>query len=249
MWNELISMENLLLAYKKASKNRRSRQEIANFEFELEKNLFQIRDKLADGSYHHNSPSLGGDAETSEVSRRGTHNLFSKAGAIHSARRSQFNQQSVLISLRMASSPCVLSTFYPVSAGTPRQARFPARHPQFIQKSVLISRRMASSPYVLSKFYPVSAGTPRQARFPARHPKFIQQGVIISLRMASSPCALPKNHPVSAGTPRQARFPVMAPTIYSKKRPYFASHGVLAMRFIKKRGFPAWQANFVKQGF
>lgn len=40
-----------------------------------------------------------------------------------------------------------------------------------------------------------------------------------------------------------------APTIYSKKRPYFASHGVLAMRFIKKRGFPAWQANFVKQGF
>lgn len=55
MWNELISMENLLLAYKKASKNRRSRQEIANFEFELEKNLFQIRDKLADGSYQHGS--------------------------------------------------------------------------------------------------------------------------------------------------------------------------------------------------
>jgi hypothetical protein len=160
-------MENLLLAYKKGSKNRRSRQEIANFEFELEKNLFQIRDKLADGSYHHNSPSLGGDAETSEVSRRGTHNLFSKAGAIHSARRSQFNQQSVLISLRMASSPCVLS----------------------------------------------------------------------------------KNHPVSAGTPRQARLPVTASTIYSAKRSSFASHGVLAMRFIKKRGFPAWQANFVKQGF
>jgi hypothetical protein len=38
-------------------------------------------------------------------------------------------------------------------------------------------------------------------------------------------------------------------TIYSARRPYFASHGVLAMRFIKKRGFPAWQANFVKQGF
>ena len=136
MWNELISMENLLLAYKKASKNRRSRQEVANFEFELERNLFQIRDKLEDGSYHHNSPSLGGDAETSEVSRHGTQNLFSKASFFRFALRP-----------RHAFCP----HFTQSRRGRRDKRGFPSRHPQFIQKSVLISLRMASSPCVSSK--------------------------------------------------------------------------------------------------
>ena len=68
--------------------------------------------------------------------------------------------------------------------------------------------------------------------YPVRRPQFIQQGVIFSLRMASSPCVLSILLSVSAGTPRQARFPGMAPRIYSAKRPYFASHGVLAMRLV-----------------
>jgi hypothetical protein len=114
-------MENLLLAYKKASKNRRSRQEVANFEFELERNLFQIRDKLEDGSYHHNSPSLGGDAETSEVSRHGTQNLFSKASFFRFALRP-----------RHAFCP----HFTQSRRGRRDKRGFPSRHPQFTPQDI-----------------------------------------------------------------------------------------------------------------
>lgn len=53
MWEELISITNLFNAYKKASKGKRSRPDVAAYEFNLENNLFSLRDELADGTYKH----------------------------------------------------------------------------------------------------------------------------------------------------------------------------------------------------
>ena len=53
MWEELSSFENLYLSYKKASKSRRSRPDIATFEISLEENLINLRDDLLSGNYEH----------------------------------------------------------------------------------------------------------------------------------------------------------------------------------------------------
>ena len=53
MWDELTSFENLYLSYKKASKGRRSRPDIAAFEISLEKNLLELREDLISEVYEH----------------------------------------------------------------------------------------------------------------------------------------------------------------------------------------------------
>ena len=53
MWEELSRFENLYLSYKRASKGRRSRPDIATFEISLEENLIQLRDDLLSGSHEH----------------------------------------------------------------------------------------------------------------------------------------------------------------------------------------------------
>ena len=53
MWQELCSIENLHKAYKKASKGRRSRPDVAEFEIKLEENLFDLREELLDETYQH----------------------------------------------------------------------------------------------------------------------------------------------------------------------------------------------------
>jgi hypothetical protein len=53
MWEELSRFEHLYLSYKKASKARRSRPDIATFEISLEENLINLRDDLRSGSYEH----------------------------------------------------------------------------------------------------------------------------------------------------------------------------------------------------
>jgi retron-type reverse transcriptase len=53
MWNQLCSIENLYSAYKKASKGRRSRQDVAEFEIYLEENLFDLREELLNEGYQH----------------------------------------------------------------------------------------------------------------------------------------------------------------------------------------------------
>jgi len=55
MWEELVSIENLFNAYKKASKGRRSRLDVATFDFDLEGNIFSLRDELVNGTYQHGS--------------------------------------------------------------------------------------------------------------------------------------------------------------------------------------------------
>ena len=46
LWEQVISFENLLLAYRKARKGKASRKEVVWFGLELEKELLSIRDKL-----------------------------------------------------------------------------------------------------------------------------------------------------------------------------------------------------------
>lgn len=53
MWEKLVSIENLYNSYKKASKGRRSRLDVASFEFDLEKNLFSLQEELVFGTYQH----------------------------------------------------------------------------------------------------------------------------------------------------------------------------------------------------
>ena len=53
MWNELVATDNLFRAYKKASKGRRSRNDVATFEFNLEENIFELQDELQSGRYQH----------------------------------------------------------------------------------------------------------------------------------------------------------------------------------------------------
>lgn len=51
LWERLVSFENLLLAYKKAAKGRRSRASVAGFEYNLENELPQLQAELREGSY------------------------------------------------------------------------------------------------------------------------------------------------------------------------------------------------------
>lgn len=53
MWEELVSIENLFNAYKKASKGRRSRPDVAIYEFDLERNLFSLQEELISDTYRH----------------------------------------------------------------------------------------------------------------------------------------------------------------------------------------------------
>lgn len=51
MFAQLTSWENLLLAYRKASKGKRSKKDVAAFEYRLEENLLQIQSELQSGEY------------------------------------------------------------------------------------------------------------------------------------------------------------------------------------------------------
>lgn len=51
MYQELCSWENLLLAYRKASKGKRGNPNVAAFEFRLEDNLLQLQRELQDQTY------------------------------------------------------------------------------------------------------------------------------------------------------------------------------------------------------
>lgn len=51
LWIEITSFHNLLAAFRKAARGKRSHPSVAAFEFDLEPNLFQLRDELRGGSY------------------------------------------------------------------------------------------------------------------------------------------------------------------------------------------------------
>jgi retron-type reverse transcriptase len=51
LWPNLISFENLLEAYRKAARGKRSKPSVATFEYHLEENLFELQRELAEGSY------------------------------------------------------------------------------------------------------------------------------------------------------------------------------------------------------
>jgi len=51
LWPELISFENLYLAYRKAARGKRSKPAAAGFEFGLEENLLALRQELREGRY------------------------------------------------------------------------------------------------------------------------------------------------------------------------------------------------------
>lgn len=50
-WSQLASFENLILAFRKAAKGKRSKPSVAAFEFDLEPNLFALQAELRDGNY------------------------------------------------------------------------------------------------------------------------------------------------------------------------------------------------------
>jgi len=51
LWHELTSFNNLWWSFKKAAKGKRGQAAVADFEFRLEENLFELQDELRDGSY------------------------------------------------------------------------------------------------------------------------------------------------------------------------------------------------------
>lgn len=51
LWDDIVSFDNLLLAYRKARKGKRSREEVARFDLKLEQVLFQLQDSLRDKTY------------------------------------------------------------------------------------------------------------------------------------------------------------------------------------------------------
>ncbi len=51
LWDELVSFENLLLAFKKAAKGKRSLPEVADFENNRERYLFVLQKRLMDKTY------------------------------------------------------------------------------------------------------------------------------------------------------------------------------------------------------
>lgn len=51
LWDRIIAFDNLLLAYKKARKGKRSREEVARFGLNLEQELFRLQDALLAKSY------------------------------------------------------------------------------------------------------------------------------------------------------------------------------------------------------
>ena len=51
MWEKITAFSNLLNAYQKAAKGKRSKQEVASFEFNLEAHLFLLKEDLEKGKY------------------------------------------------------------------------------------------------------------------------------------------------------------------------------------------------------
>lgn len=51
LFDDLASWDNLLLAYRRAARRKRGRDEVARFEHRLEDNLFHLRNQLLTGSY------------------------------------------------------------------------------------------------------------------------------------------------------------------------------------------------------
>jgi retron-type reverse transcriptase len=51
IWDQIVSFGNLLNAFRRAAKGKRSKAEVAGFEFRLEENLLALRDELLQGSY------------------------------------------------------------------------------------------------------------------------------------------------------------------------------------------------------
>jgi len=52
LWPELISFSNLLLAFRRAARGKRSKPCVAAFEYRLEENLLALQDELRTGAYH-----------------------------------------------------------------------------------------------------------------------------------------------------------------------------------------------------
>ncbi len=59
LYRQIYTFENLYTAYRKARKGKRSRVEVAAFEFDMERNLLQLQTELHDQTYcpghYHNS--------------------------------------------------------------------------------------------------------------------------------------------------------------------------------------------------
>ena len=51
VWQQLVSFENLLLAFKKARRGKRGRPSVADFECRLEPELLQLQRELQNGEY------------------------------------------------------------------------------------------------------------------------------------------------------------------------------------------------------
>lgn len=51
LWPELISFENLYLAYRKAARGKRSKPAAASFEFRLEEGLLALQQELRGSGY------------------------------------------------------------------------------------------------------------------------------------------------------------------------------------------------------
>lgn len=51
LWSQITTFENLLLAYRKAARGKRSRSSAASFEFQLEENLVELHQELTEGCY------------------------------------------------------------------------------------------------------------------------------------------------------------------------------------------------------
>ena len=60
LYEEVTSFENLYLAYRKAAKGKRGQPPVAAFEFDLEANLWQLQDELAQQTYRPGGYSLRG---------------------------------------------------------------------------------------------------------------------------------------------------------------------------------------------
>lgn len=51
LWPQIISLDNLFLAFEKAARGKRSHPSVAAFEYHLEQNIFDLRDTLRQGSW------------------------------------------------------------------------------------------------------------------------------------------------------------------------------------------------------
>ena len=51
LWEQLVSFENLLLAYRKARRGKRSQNAVERFEYHRELELARLRQQLIDGTY------------------------------------------------------------------------------------------------------------------------------------------------------------------------------------------------------